>query len=83
MKTGSRVLSFLLVTGLAFWFTVANAGLRVRVDLLLFRLSLSVPLLVFGAMLIGMLTVLLVGLKEDLRTRRVLERYREVIQSDD
>lgn len=76
MRAWSRVLSFLLVAGLAFWFTVENAGQRVPVDLILFRVRLSLPLLVFLSVLAGMLAVLLAGLKADLRTRRAIERYR-------
>lgn len=76
MRAWSRVLSFLLVAGLAFWFTMENAGQRVPVDLILFRVRLSLPLLVFLSVLAGMLAVLLAGLKADLRTRRAIERYR-------
>lgn len=72
----SRVLSFVLVAGLAFWFTIENAARRVRVDFLLFEIRTSVPLLVFLSVLAGMLAVFLVGLRADLRTRRALERYR-------
>lgn len=72
----SRVLAFVLVAGAAFWFTVENAARRVTVDLLLFRVSTSVPLVVFGSVMVGMLTVFLVGLRADLQTRRTLRRLR-------
>ena len=78
----SRALAFVLVAGLAFWFTVANAARTVTVDLLLFRVSASVPLVVFGSVLVGMLTVFVVGLRADLQTRRTLERLRRGSERD-
>ncbi len=77
MRIWSRLLAFLVVALAAFWFTVANANERVTVDLVLFRLTTSLPLLVFGSMLIGMLAVIFVGLRADLQTRRALQRLRE------
>lgn len=77
MRIWSRVLVFVVVALAAFWFTVANASERVTVDLVLFRVATSLPLLVFGAMLIGMLAVILVGLRADLQTRRALQRLRQ------
>ncbi len=78
MRIWSRVLVFLVVALAAFWFTVANATERVTVDLVLFRVTTSLPLLVFGAMLIGMLAMIVVGLRADLQTRRALQRLRGV-----
>jgi hypothetical protein len=50
----------------------------VTVDLVLLRLTVPLPLVVFGSVLVGMLAVLLVGLKADLQTRRAIQRFREV-----
>lgn len=83
MKAWSRVLAFLLVALLAFWFTVGNSRELVTVDLLVFRVRASVPLVVFGSMLVGMLAVFLAGLQADLRTRRLLERYREAFEGEE
>lgn len=83
MRGWSRLVTFLLVTLVAFWFTVENASESVSVDLVLFRVSAPLPLVVFVAMLIGMLAVLGVGLRADLHTRRMLQRYREVMEGED
>lgn len=80
MKLGSRLLAFAVVAILAFWFTAENSRELVNVDLFFFRVRASLPLVVFGAMLVGMLAVFLVGLRADLRTRELLARYREVIE---
>ena len=78
MQVASRILVFLLVALAAFWFTAANSGERVTVDLVLLRLTAPLPLVVFGSVLVGMIAVLLVGLRADLETRRAILRYREV-----
>lgn len=83
MRLGSRILAFALVAALAFWFTAENSRELVNVDLFLFRIRASLPLIVFGSMLVGMLAVFLVGLRADLRTRQLLSRYRAVIEGED
>lgn len=84
MKFWVRALTFVLVAGLAFGFAVANGDQQVTVELGLVTLrSVSLPVLVFGAVLVGMLAVFLAGLRADLRTRRTLRRYREVIEGED
>ena len=63
---------------LAVGFAWLNGGQRVSVHLGLFRLnSVSVATVVFGAFLAGMVTLFLASLRSDLRTRRMLKRYRE------
>lgn len=79
----SRVLAFVLVAGAAFWFTVENAARQVTLDLILFRVSASVPLVVFGSVLTGMIIVFLVGLRADLQTRRTLERFRRTMEGEE
>lgn len=83
----SRGLAVLVGVGtalLAFWFAAANGSERVRLRLgfLTFE-SVSVPALVFGAALLGMIAVVLVGLRADLRTHRMLRRYREILQKEE
>lgn len=78
MRIASRLLIFVLIALLAFWFTAANSGERVTVDLVVLRLTIPLPLVVFGSVLVGMLAVLLVGLKADLQTRRAIQKFREV-----
>lgn len=75
-----RVLGGMLFVLLAIGFAWLNAGQRVGLHLGLFRIrSVSVTGIVFGAFLAGMLTLFLASLKSDLRTRRMLERYREAL----
>lgn len=75
-----RVLGGMLFVLVAIGFAWLNAGQRVGLHLGLFRIrSVSVTAIVFGAFLAGMLTLFLASLKSDLRTRRMLERYREAL----
>ena len=84
MKFWIRALTFVVVAGLAFGFAVANGDQQVTVELGIVTLrSVSLPVLVFGSVLVGMLAVFLAGLKADLRTRRTLRRYREVIEGEE
>lgn len=83
MKTWVRILNFVLVAGAATVFAALNGGQGVLVDLGLFRIRTSVPVLVFVSVLIGMVLVLLAGLRADLRTRRRLEQYRQVLERED
>lgn len=55
------------------WFAYANAGERVDVDFLLFTLrDVSLPTILYGAVIVGMLVILGVGFRADLRLRRHL-----------
>lgn len=84
MKFWVRALTFVVVAGLAFAFAVANGDQQVTVELGLVTLrSVSLPVLVFGSVLVGMVAVFVAGLRADLRTRRTLRRYREVIEGED
>lgn len=84
MKFWVRALTFVVVAGLAFAFAAANGDQQVTVELGLVTLrSVSLPVLVFGSVLVGMLAVFVAGLRADLRTRRTLRRYREVIEGED
>jgi uncharacterized integral membrane protein len=77
---GGRILGGLLFVLVAVGFAWLNGGQHVDLHLGLFRLrSVSVPAIVFGAFLAGMLTLFLASLKSDLRTRRMLARYREAL----
>ncbi|MEE9208228.1 MAG: hypothetical protein V3U67_07630 [Gemmatimonadota bacterium] len=84
MSRGLTVLVVVAVALLAFWFAAANGYERVRVRLGFITLeSVSMPALVFGSLLIGMIAMLLVGLRADLRTRRMLRRYREILHKEE
>lgn len=77
---GGRILGALLFVLVAVGFAWLNAGHHVGLHLGLFQLrSVSVTAVVFGAFLAGMLTLFLASLKSDLRTRRMLSRYREAL----
>lgn len=84
MRTTVRVLNVLLLVGAAAGFAVANDGHRVTVELGLMTLR-RVPLtvVVFASVLLGMVLVLAAGLRADLRTRRQLRRYRELLDRED
>jgi uncharacterized integral membrane protein len=41
--------------------------------------SVSLPVVVFTSVVVGMLMVLLAGLRADLKTRRMLRRYRDAL----
>lgn len=74
----SRIAGVALFVLVAVGFAWLNGGYRVSVHLGLFRLnSVSVATIVFAAFLAGMLTLFLASLRADLRTRRMLRRYRE------
>lgn len=83
MKLWVRILALVVVVGAATAFAAANGGQVVRLDLgLVVITNVSVPMLVFGSVLVGMVAVLLAGLRADLRTRRRLQRYREVLDRE-
>ncbi len=83
MKLWSRLITFLLAATAAFIFAVQNGRefVTVRFPGLTLR-SVSLPVVVFGAALVGMLLVFLVGMRADLRTRRLVQRYRDTANHD-
>lgn len=74
MRLTSRFLGMALVVLVAFWFAVENSNRMVLVDFVLFRLRVSVPLLVFGSVLGGMGLSVFVGWRADRRAARVTAR---------
>jgi len=81
VKVWVRALSFLAVAGLSLGFAAANASERVMLHLGIVTLrSVSLPVVVFAAVLMGMISVLLVGLRADLRVRELLQRYRHALE---
>ncbi|HKK28356.1 MAG TPA: lipopolysaccharide assembly protein LapA domain-containing protein [Gemmatimonadota bacterium] len=84
MKTWVRILNFVVAAAVAAAFALANGGQRVRVELGFVTLrSVSLPVVVFAAVLLGMLAVLLAGLRADLRNRRRMERARRLFERDE
>lgn len=81
MKYWMRALSFVAVAAFSFAFAAANASERVALNLGFLTLrSVSLPVVVFTSALVGMVVVFLVGLKADLRTRQLLQRYRQALE---
>ena len=84
MKFWMRALSFVAVAAFSFAFAAANASERVTLNLGFLTLrSVSLPVVVFTSALVGMVVVFLVGLKADLRTRQLLQRYRQALEVDE
>lgn len=65
MRLTSKFLLMALVVLGAFWFTAENSNEMVLVDLVFFRLRVSLPLLVFGNLLAGMGLATVVGWRAD------------------
>lgn len=83
MRRWVRIVNFLLLAGAATAFAAANGGELVRIDLGLLTLrGVSLPVVVFVSVLLGMSLVLLAGLPADLRTRRRLRRYRDALEEE-
>ena len=77
---GGRILFILAFSTLAAGFAVQNGGTRVTVHLGVLTLrSISLPAVVFSSIVVGMLMVFLAGLRADLRTRRMIRRYRDAL----
>lgn len=69
-----------LFSAIAALFAVQNGAARVPVNLGIVSLrSVSLPVVVFSAVILGMLLVFLAGLRADLKTRRMLRRYRDAL----
>jgi len=84
MRGWSRVLTIVLSAALAFVFAVQNG--REFVDVRLGPLTVrgaSLAAVVFGAILLGMIVVFLVGLRADMQARVMMRRYRERLDRDD
>ena len=65
---------------LAAWFAWLNGGERVDVHLGIVTLNaVPVSVVVFASILVGMSLLFFVGLRADLRTRRMIHRYREAL----
>lgn len=77
--TAIRVAAGTLAVIVLAWFANANSGERVDLDFLLFSIrDVSLPYVMYGAVIVGMLLVLAVGVRADLRARRQIERYKRI-----
>ncbi len=79
-STGWRMLLVAAFSAVAALFAVQNGAVRVPVHLGIVSLrSVSLPVVVFSAVILGMLLVFLAGLRADMKTRRMLRRYRDAL----
>jgi uncharacterized integral membrane protein len=82
MKKGTlavRILGGVLAVAALGWFAHANSGQSVDLNFGVFTLDgVSLPVVMYGSVIIGMLIVLGVSLKGDLRTRQALKRYDQI-----
>jgi uncharacterized integral membrane protein len=78
-----RAANFVVLVAGATAFAALNGGQRVRIDLGLMTLErVSVPILVFASVVVGMAICILAGARADLRNRRRMRRYRELREED-
>ncbi len=74
-----RLVGALAALGVLSLFAYGNAGQSVDVNLGLFTLrDLSLPVVLYAAIVIGMAVMLLAGLRADLRTRDALRHYDKI-----
>ena len=77
---GLRMVLVAAFSAVAALFAVQNGAVRVSIHLGVVTIrSVSLPVVVFTSMIVGMLMVLLAGLRADLKTRRMLRRYRDAL----
>lgn len=77
---GGRILFIVAFAALAAGFAVQNGATRVTLHLGIVTLrSVSLPGVVFGSIVLGMVMVFLAGLRADLRTRRMIRRYQDAL----
>ncbi len=74
-----RALIGVVVVAALAWFASANSGQSVDVRFGLFTLrGVSLPVVIYGAAIIGMLLMVAVSLRNDLRTRQALDHYDKI-----
>ncbi len=77
---GWRMVLVAVFCAVAALFAVQNGGIHVPIHLGIVTVrSVSLPVVVFTSVIVGMLMVLLAGLRADLKTRRMLRRYRDAL----
>ncbi|NIR46151.1 MAG: hypothetical protein GWN99_17120 [Gemmatimonadetes bacterium] len=74
-----RIAGGLLIVVALAWFAYVNSGEQVDVDFGLFAIrSVSLSLVIYGAIVVGMVFMLAVSLRGDVRTGKALERYDQI-----
>ena len=78
-KMGLRLFGGAVVVAALGWFAYANADTSVTVDFGLFRLSdVSLPVVAYGSVIVGMLLVVAISWRSDLRARQALDKYDQI-----
>ncbi|UCC84794.1 MAG: hypothetical protein JSW46_07695 [Gemmatimonadota bacterium] len=74
-----KVIGGALIVALLAWFAYANSDQSVDIKLGLFTLrGISLPVLVYSSVVVGMLLMVAFGLRNDMRTRQALDRYDKI-----
>jgi len=74
-----RIAGGALVIAVLAWFAYANAGRYVDLRFGLFTLrAVSLPVVIYGSVIVGMLLVIGVSWRNDLRTRQALKKYDQI-----
>jgi uncharacterized integral membrane protein len=74
-----KIIGGALIVALLAWFAYANSDQSVDVDLGLFTLhGIPLPVLVYASLVAGMLIMVAVGLRNDVRTLQALDRYDKI-----
>jgi uncharacterized integral membrane protein len=74
-----RVLAGLLIITALGWFAYMNAGQAVDLDFGLFAVrAVSLSIVIYGAIVVGMVLMLAVSLRGDIRTDQALKRYDQI-----
>ncbi|MGD2217757.1 MAG: hypothetical protein PVJ64_13460 [Gemmatimonadales bacterium] len=74
-----KIIGGALIVALLAWFAYANSDQSVDIKLGLFTLrGISLPILIYGSVIVGMLVMVAVSLRNDMRTRQALDRYDQI-----
>ena len=74
-----RLAAGLLIVGALGWFAYMNAGQAVDLNFGLFAIhAVSLSIVIYGAIIVGMVSLLAISLRSDLSTDRALKRYDQI-----
>jgi uncharacterized integral membrane protein len=75
----TKIIGGALTVALLALFAYANSDQSVDIDLGLFTLrGISLPVVVYSSLVAGMLLMVAVGVRNDMRTRQALDRYDKI-----
>jgi uncharacterized integral membrane protein len=74
-----RILGSAALIAVLGWFAYANSGESVDLNFGLFTLrGISLPVVLYGGVVVGMLIMVAVSLRQDVKTRSALDRYDKI-----